>query len=558
MKNQLSSALSPSRLLSLRLPVYSPVVAHGYKVGALLLLVAAVSLIPQYLTVEATFVPLLLLLPLALSAQFYGLPGGVIAGLIAGLFANGGLPTQTEASPGLWFAQLLAYIGAGALLGGLFRSLNRANQRLISAVITDPRTGLANQGALDRDLSLILQPTSRRKQKHRVALLMIELTDLSEIFQGMGTNAADELIAAVARRLRNDVSAATGVYRFSTAEVVLVLESTGTDCVDDAIRVITELGEEMWELKGVPVRVQFAVGSSLAETANHDPQELVRQARTALMTAVDRRQFYLPYRQADEHNTVERLVLISRLRKSLRTNELELFYQPKVSLLNQRVTGCEGLIRWRKPDGSYIPPGAFMPKVENTTLIAPVTRFVIQQACDFLKSCPEHPISINFSARNLFDKELLFDLPIILEQAHVDPAMLEIEITERALIQKPELAKAIIRELRGFGLKVTLDDFGTGYSSFSYLRHLPLSGLKIDRDFVTGIVEDDRARYLMRCLIEVAAALDMDVTVEGVETIEQARTLRDMNCDLVQGYYFSKPLAANDYRAWQSRALAPV
>ncbi len=501
----------------------------------------------------------LMLLPIAAGAKLYGLTGGVTTGMVAGLLLGPGMiGTDDAVVTGDWLGRLIAYSAVGAMLGVLFRRLDRANERLITAIGTDPRTGLANQGALDRDLDLLLKSRRHRRSGQDVAMLMIGLTDLSEVFEGIGTNAADELVAAVARRVRADVSAASGVYRFSTAELVLLIHPADSHCLSEAVEVVADLGEEMWELKGVPIRVQFAVGSSLASTANHDAQELIRQSRTALMTAMDRRQFYLPYRQADENNAVERMVLISRLRKSLRTNELELFYQPKVSLTNHRVTGCEGLIRWRKPDGSYIQPGAFMPKVENTTLIAPVTRFVIQQACDFMKKSPEHPVSINFSARNLFDKELLFDLPIILEQAQVDPAMLEIEITEQALIQKPELARAIIRELRGVGLKVTLDDFGTGYSSFSYLRHLPLSGLKIDRDFVTGIDEDERARYLMRCLIEVASALEMDVTVEGVETARQARILRDMGCDLVQGYYFSRPLAANDYRIWQQEPLANV
>lgn len=248
--------------------------------------------------------------------------------------------------------------------------------------------------------------------------------------------------------------------------------------------------------------------------------------------------------------SVQNIKLISRVRRGLEQGEFELHYQPKLRLANGQVTGYEGLIRWRDEHGKLVPPGLFMPKVENTTLIAPVTRFVIDEACGFAR---RHggKVSINLSVRNLMDDELLEELKQLAQQSGMRPSQLEVEITESALVHDLFAAKQALERIRSCGIQVSIDDFGTGFSSFEYLRHLPITGLKIDRAFVEGLEQDERARKLMACLIDVGHALDLEVTAEGVETQGQHRILQELGCDQAQGFLYSKALPVDELLAWR-------
>ncbi|TGG94217.1 GGDEF domain-containing protein [Natronospirillum operosum] len=505
--------------------------------------------------------PYLLLIPIVLAANWYHLRGALLMSIAAGFAVGPWMPMQVltgEMQPTAnWVARLLLYGFIGLFVGLLFQRLNQNNRILMGAMGTDPRTGLPNQGALDSDLGRLLpQMTSGRRVDQRassLAMLLIQVTDLNEVLEAMGTNAADELVGGLARKLKEDTPKILDVYRFGGNELIATVGHIDQESLTSVVDRIADLGEEMWELQGIPVRIQLAVGSYISTPPHIDSQEMIRRVHTALLAARDRNQFYCPYDATQEKSSVDRMLLISNLRKGLRNHELELFYQPKICLETGQSCGSEALLRWRQADGGHIAPGLFMPKVENTTLIAPVTRFVVQQSLTFLQQHPEQTVSVNFAVRNLFDKELLFDLPLMLDQAGIDPGQMEIEITERALINNPELARVIIGELRSLGFQVSLDDFGTGYSSFAYLKHLPLTGLKIDRAFVKDLEHEPRARQLMQCMVDVANALNLSVTAEGVENELQARILRDMGCQQAQGFLFARPMPLDQIRNWRPR-----
>lgn len=369
--------------------------------------------------------------------------------------------------------------------------------------------------------------------------------------EAMGAQTADKVVRSLADQISVAIPREHHVYRFSTSELLLLFFGASREEVDSVANAVRSAGENEAEIDGIPLRVQLVAGSYFVETGVIAPDSVVNRARTALYAAIDSNGFYRSYDPMFDQKTAERVRLISSVRKGLRENEFSLFYQPKICLKSGRHMGGEGLLRWFSSDGSMVLPGLFMPKLENTTLIDPVTRFVIRKACEDIKQHDLLRVSINFSAKNLMDSALVQSLGRIVSLYGVEPEKLEIEITEGALIRDPAHAKVAVESLRNQGFLVSLDDFGTGYSSFQYLAHLPLSGLKIDRAFVSSLNESSHARTVLSSMIRMAHALNLHVTVEGVETEEQHQIVLEYGADTAQGFYYAKPLPVPDYINWK-------
>lgn len=501
--------------------------------------------------------PYVLLVPVVLASAWYGLPASLITAAAAGLLLGPLMPLDVGAATaqplGNWIARLLMFVLIGTFTGWMFQRLRRANQAQARALRTDSRTGLPNQAALDADLAALLARQARgHAEDCGVALVFVRILDLAEVLEALGTDASDQVVASVAARIADHSDQSVQSYRFSGSEILFLLPTPDSAQVAPLVEAVRQAGEEIMEVRDVPVRVQMAIGSHYSNDLRVAPEELVRRARTA----VEEAEFYRPYDPAFERRSSERVQLISRIRSGLKAGEFELHYQPKIDLITNRPAGAEALLRWRAVDGRLIMPDSFMPKLEDTSLIAPVTRFVLQQALEFLRQHPEEQLSINFAVRNLFDKALIRDLPKLAQASQVDPGRLEIEITEGALIRNPHGARLILQELRNHGFPVSLDDFGTGYSSFEYLTHLPITGLKIDRAFVRDLESAASSRTVMKCLIEMAQALDLWVVAEGIETEGQCRILRELDCDLGQGYLFGRPMTAKSYLLWRQTDLS--
>ncbi|MFY0989992.1 putative bifunctional diguanylate cyclase/phosphodiesterase [Halomonas sp. C05BenzN] len=495
--------------------------------------------------------PYLMLIPVLLGAAWYLLPGGLLVALVAGVLMAL-MPLNVDAgtfqSPGNWLIRIAMYLFLGGVAGWLFQSRRRATEARIAVARMDPRSGLPNTVSLEEDL----RESLRHRQKGRsVGLMLVRITDITDVMEAMGMDATDELILAMGERLRHAVRGGATAYRFSNAELALIIDDIVPDDLAYIAERLTEIGEESLQIQQVPIRVQLVMGSSVAPRGESTPETLIHEARIAMFAAIERRRSHSHYSPAFQRRTIQAIRLIARVRKGLAEGEFALHYQPKIRLADDRVCGCEGLIRWRDSDGDMIPPGTFMPKVENTTLISPVTRFVVEQACRFAANeTGPGVVSINLSVHNLYDEALLQDIRKLAGQLASLTHTLEVEITESALIGDLEAACEAIQRIRDFGVGVSIDDFGTGFASFEYLRHLPITGLKIDRSFVTGLEQDKRARDLMACMIDVGHALGLVVTAEGVETAGQRNCLRELGCDQAQGFYFSPALCASDYREW--------
>lgn len=276
----------------------------------------------------------------------------------------------------------------------------------------------------------------------------------------------------------------------------------------------------------------------------------LRRAHLALFAAEERQQGYALYDKAYERANSETFRLITRVREALHQGHFELFYQPKIRLSDGVVTGVEALIRWRDPVDGLLAPGLFIPKVERTSLIGPMTRFAFGQACRFAEDHPDLDVAVNVSARNLYDDELLEELSGMLERLEVPAARIEIEITEGTVTHDPEQAARRLSHLRAHDVRLSIDDFGTGYSSFSYLHHLPVTGLKIDRSFLVEQEDDPRVTGILRCIAQAGQELQLEVVAEGIETEQQLATVREIGCNLAQGFYFAKPQPAKDFDHW--------
>ena len=251
-------------------------------------------------------------------------------------------------------------------------------------------------------------------------------------------------------------------------------------------------------------------------------------------------------------HTLERLTLESSLRRALERNEFLLHYQPKVDIGSGRITGMEALVRWQQPAKGLIPPAQFIPLDEETGLIVPIGEWVLKTACARNKSWQEQElpplrIAVNLSARQFAHERLLQDVERVLNETGLDPALLELEITESMVMHDPERTVTLLRKLKSMGVSISIDDFGTGYSSLNYLKRFPIDSVKIDRSFIRDIPGNSDDVAITRAIIAMAHSLRLKVIAEGVETGEQLRFLRDHECDEMQGRYFSKPLPGNEF-----------
>jgi EAL domain-containing protein (putative c-di-GMP-specific phosphodiesterase class I)/GGDEF domain-containing protein len=507
--------------------------------------------------------PYVILLPVILSAAWFGLFSTVLVSLIAGLLLGPLMPMDVDRglmqSYQNWLARICFFALIAVFTSWLFQSFRASTKRHLREIQIDRDTGLPNQAALKEDLKLAVSRWRYASDSSVTpAVVLIRMQDLWEVMEAMGTETANKVARQLADNINSTVDREHHLYRFSTSELMLLFLAESHKDVDDVASAVRRAGEYESEIDGIPIRVQLVVGSYLAERSISEPDVIVNRARKGLFAAINSNVFYRAYEPSIDQQTVERIRLISSVRRGLSDNEFVLFYQPKICLTTGRHVGGEGLLRWLKEDGSIVFPGLFMPKLENTTLIDPVTRFVVDKACNDINAQQLSPISINFSTKNLMDNELVQNLSRSVQALGVEPQMLEIEITEGALIRNPAHAKVAIQSLRDQGFSVSLDDFGTGYSSFEYLSQLPLSGLKIDRAFVSGLEQSAHARAVLKSMVDVAHALNLKITIEGIETAAQHQIVSELGAHQAQGFYYSKAIPVSEYANWHWEGDGPA
>jgi len=408
-----------------------------------------------------------------------------------------------------------------------------------------------------------LAEKAKRKPDNLFALLFLDLDQFKLINDSLGHLVGDQLIVAFARRLEHELRSTDIVSRFTEGHALARLGGDEfTVLLDDlqhasdALRIAERIGEALkqpFNISGNEIFASVSIGVSLSSTGFERPEDLLRDADTAMYRAKSARRGSVELFDSEMRaSAVARLQMETDLRQAADRHEFCNWYQLIVNLKTAQVRGLEALVRWRHPSNRLIEPGEFISIAEETGIIIPLGRQVLKQACRQLYAwqqldASETPlmVSVNLSRKQLLQTDLISDIREELDDVGIDPSCLKLEITESMVMLNPERAKTTLRELKALGVRIAMDDFGTGYSSLSYLHKLPLDALKVDRSFVSQIESDAEKLEIVRTIITLAHNLGLEVIAEGIETREQMFILRELGCELGQGYLFSRPLDAD-------------
>ena len=411
----------------------------------------------------------------------------------------------------------------------------------------DALTQLPNRHLLQDRLQCAI--THARRTKQHFAVLFLDLDRFKNVNDGLGHPVGDTLLKAVTTRLKSTVREEDTVSRLGGDEFVIVLERLEREegAATVARKVLKAL-EPACAIEGYEFFITASIGISLFPKDGSEPEILLKHADIAMYHAKEQGgnnfQFYA---QDMNIRTLERLALENNLRYALERGELELYYQPQVSLKNGNVIGMEALLRWRHPKLGMVSPTEFIPLAEETGLIVPIGAWVIKTACTQLKTwqqegLPVQFVAVNLSPRQFMQKDLLNQIADILEETQLDASCLELEITEGLIMRDVDSAVMTLQALKMMHVQIAIDDFGTGYSSLNYLKRFPLDRLKIDKSFINDINNDPNDAAIALAVIAMAHSLQLKVIAEGVENEQQLIFLKSRRCDDVQGYYFSRPL----------------
>lgn len=422
-------------------------------------------------------------------------------------------------------------------------------ERLKHQALHDPLTGLPNRVLFADRLKHALARIER--QESRIAVLFVDLDNFKVVNDSLGHEAGDLLLTRLGQRLAAHLRAEDTLVRFGGDEFAVLLEDVaeGSRAALVAERITEEL-RAPFILGDREIVLSASIGVVLYTAGLEDPALLLRAADMALYRAKSRgKSRYEMFNQAMNTQALERLDLEADLRQAIEREELVIHYQPKVQLATGRIIGTEALLRWEHPERGLVSPDNFIPVAEETQLIRPIGRWVLREACrqarewqEGRSSGPPLLMSVNLSLEQLQHPRLIDEVAQTLEETGVNPGALVLEITESMVMKDAESSIATLRRLKALGVRLALDDFGTGYSSLAYLKRFPIDMIKIDRSFVGGLGQDPEDTAIVRAIIGLAGALDLEVVAEGVETAEQMSRSQDLGCELGQGYYFAKPL----------------
>jgi diguanylate cyclase (GGDEF)-like protein/PAS domain S-box-containing protein len=417
----------------------------------------------------------------------------------------------------------------------------------------DPLTGLPNRVLFGERIEQAIRHS--RRNGHQLAVLLMDLDRFKEVNDSLGHPAGDQLLIAVAERVRGAIRDSDTLARLGGDEFGLLLpELHAPEDVEPVLDRIRSALEQPITVHTLPLAVEASIGVAVWPADGEDAQVLIQHADVAMYEA-KRESSGARFYDHDSHEyDISRLTLVGELRRAMEHSELVLHYQPKAVLANCEVRSVEALVRWQHPERGLIYPDAFIPIAQETSLIGPLTLHVLdlalRQAQSWREIGLELAVAVNLSVRNLLDREFPRRLEGILERCQVESRLLELEVTESAMLANPKRAKLVLGELSALGVRLSIDDFGTGFSSLSYLRELPVDEIKIDRSFVMGMGEEGADAAIVRSTIDLGRNLGLDVVAEGVETQEIWDHLLALGCQTAQGYFLSRPVEPDTLTAW--------
>ena len=428
-----------------------------------------------------------------------------------------------------------------------FRTAMGGDERLLKMVNYDPLTGLPNRNLFYTTLQMGL--TQAELRGWQLAVVTVGLNDLKNINQTWGHAMGDQVLAEFSHRLSNCLNVSDTLGRMDGDELALILMirkgQPGPRQMVDRIR---EVLREPFKLPGHDIPLTACIGIALYPDDGADAHRLIKHANTAMgRSKLAGRDTYRFYTAQMNVEVLARQELETALRDAVRKQAFEVYYQPKIGLVDGQICGVEALLRWHRPGMTTVSPAVFVPVLESLGLISHVGQWVIDRVCNQISiwqqaGLGQVEVAVNVSAQQISEGDLVNDIQRSLKAHQLEPQWLEVELTEGSLLENTPHTVASLLTLRDIGVKISIDDFGTGYSSLAYLSRFPIDKLKIDIAFIREVTNNPQDAAIARTIIELAHSLELEVIAEGVETVEQLEFLTENGCDQVQGYLFCRPL----------------
>jgi diguanylate cyclase (GGDEF)-like protein len=435
--------------------------------------------------------------------------------------------------------------------------LLRDRRQMTTLATTDALTGLPNRLGLAAVVSRALDES----RIHSCALLLLDLDRFKEINDGLGHEYGDELLRAVAARLKRSVGSEDRVVRIGGDEFVVVLTSTDPGEAESVADRMRSALCEPFTIDSIELSLDVSIGIAMTDDQGdgaHTPSSLLRAADLAMYAAKEQGGGHVRYTRELGTRISEKMTLVGQVRRALDHDELVLHYQPQLSLDDHRLVGVEALLRWEHPIRGVVSPGEFLPAVEDHQLIDHITHVVFSKALRQCKAWEQQgmriPISVNVATRALLNASFAQDVADLLTEFDVDASLICVEVTETTVMRDSARCARTLHALHDLGLRLSVDDYGTGYASMVYLKNLPLDELKIDRSFVSRMTTEEQQRILTQSVIDLGHNLGLSVVAEGVEDDEVRQALRASGCDVAQGFLYSRPLPPEEIAAWHDDA----
>ncbi|MFS0918257.1 EAL domain-containing protein [Brevibacillus sp. 179-C 1.1 NHS] len=426
----------------------------------------------------------------------------------------------------------------------------RSEETIHHLAYHDALTDLPNRRMYVQQLSKEMMQAKRFQST--LAVLFLDMDRFKDVNDSFGHDVGDLLLVEAAKRLQGclkpgDVVARLGGDEFTVMQTQLQDRSEAAALAE---QIMNQL-QRPFELDGHVFNVSCSIGIALYPQDGDNPEDLLKRADTALYTVKSRgKNGYDFFDPTMEAKSLERILMENEMRKAIEQEQFQIYYQPKIDIATGGMTGMEALVRWVHPELGIIPPNRFIPIAEETGMILALGEWILKQACRQNKLWHDQgytlKVSVNLSARQIYQKDLVEMIKDILRETNLSPDWLELEITESIFV-KMEEATAVLQQIRDIGIEISIDDFGTGYSSFSYIKSLPVDTIKIDASFIRDIHHNQESQAIVKAIVTIAQSLNMNVIAEGIELDDQVAALKENGCDHGQGYLFSKPLTTDDF-----------
>lgn len=433
--------------------------------------------------------------------------------------------------------------------------IKQSEEQLATLAHYDPLTDLPNRLLLKSRIDHAIMTSKRNGNS--IALMFVDLDKFKLVNDTFGHSVGDEVLKEAANRLKGRLREADTIARIGGDEFVVMMEDF--EAIDEIELVVGDIIQIMNESFKLPESGEVSIGASVGISLYPDDaetgQQLLVNADAAMYRAKKNgRNAYCFFTENLLQEAKHKLEIANDLRRAIKLSAFELYYQPQISLSTQKVIGAEALIRWNHPDKGFVSPMEFIAIAEERGLIYEITRWVIETACKQIKRWNDRgiylTISLNVSPRDFSQESFFETLTSHIEASNISPSQIELEITENILMRKSDEIISHLKSLQDFGVSLAVDDFGTGHSSLSYLKHFPMNKLKIDRSFIDDIDVDESDYALAACIVNIAQLFELKTIAEGVETVDQLTKVRQLGCDVVQGYFYSKPLAVDDFEQY--------